>query len=565
MTGKNTGSGSLPLKRRQVLAGAAALGVAAASGAAQAIVPAAPTIASPNIRRAGGPQSGTLIFGLTQEAVNFNPLTYVNTGAESVVEALVFDAPWKIDSDGNFVPNLVTEMPSVANGGISADGLEWTLKLRPDVKWHDGAPMTARDVLFTFETVMNPNVAVRSRAGHDRVEDMSAPDDLTVRIKLKESFVPYMVVWQKTSIIPEHLLRGEADLNTSTFNTAPIGTGPFRLTSRVSGDYIEYKGNADYHGEGPYLETFIQKYIADQQTMFAQFQTGQIHVLDLMGIPPELYERAKALPGKTVFPSPSPFIESIYFNCGKPQLSESAVRRAIYQAIDKQGIIDSIYFGVPVRTLSYLPPQHWAYNTNLVDPGYDPARAAAMLDEAGWTVGADGIREKNGIKLTFDIATTAGNRSRERAQQLIQQNLKAINVDMQIRNAPGSVVWGDYTVQSQFDSLMVAWDLLMFPDPDYTARIASDQIPAEGGAGSNYQQYKNPEIDRLLAEGLAETTQEGRKVIYDRIQEILFEDMPFGTFFVASLICGHDNSVKGYGITPYAQTTAWNANTWTIG
>ena len=341
-------------------------------------------------------------------------------------------------------------------------------------------------MVFTYETMINPKIAVRGRAGHDRVKTFVALDDHTIKATLGEPFAPYLVVWQKTSVIPQHLLAAIPDMNTAAFNTQPVGTGPFRFKERVAGDHIEFEGYPDYHGDGPHLKTLIQKYVPDQQVLFAQFQTGQVSILDLQGLPPELLPRARQLPNKTVEPVPTAFVEFIYFNCGKPQFSDKRVRQALYLAMDKKSLIEKLYFGIPPRTLSYLSPSHWAYNAALKDPGYDPAKAAAMLDEAGWKVGSSGTREKDGIKMAFTISTTAGNKSRERSQQFLQQNLKAINVDMSINNMPASVVWGEYTVKSQFDTLQVAWDPLLYPDPDYSARIMSDQIPAKGGSGANY-------------------------------------------------------------------------------
>ncbi len=506
--------------------------------------------------------AGQCVLGVTQEAVNFNPLLYVNTGVESSVEYIVFDALWKIDPSGAFVPNLAAEIPSLDNGGISKDGLTWTIKLRKDVTWHDGAPFTAADVVFTLDTLMNPKVTVRSRNGQEHVEHYEATDDSTVTIKLKESFAPYMVSWQKTSVIPKHILSSVADINTAPFNTSPIGTGPFKFKNRVAGSYIEFEPNATYHAGAPKLTSLIQKYVPDQQSLYAQFQTGEVDIYDLQGIPPLLYQKAKALPGSTILLSASPFIEFIYFNCGKPQFTDKRVRKAIYMAVDKKGWIDAVYYGVPLPTLSYLPPSHWAYNKKLVDPGYDPAKAAALLDEAGWKVAADGVRAKDGVRLAFSMSTTAGNKSREQAQQLVQQNLKKINVEMTINNMPASVVWGDYTVKSQFDTLMVGWDALLYPDPDYGDRINSKAIPAKGGNGSNYVQYENPEIDALCAKGVTIVSQTERKAIYDRIQEILLDDLPFAPIFAYELIIGVKDRVHGYQVNPYTPINSWNTGDW---
>lgn len=537
---------NLSLGRRELLAGTAAAAILGSLRAANAKTP------------------GQLIIGMNEEAVNFNPLLYVNTGVETSVEFIVFDAPWKLDPTGSFVANLAAEIPTQANGGISADGKTWTIKLRKDVLWHDGTPFTAADMVFTLDTLLNPKVVVRSRNGHEHVESYTAVDDFTVKITLKDNFAPYLVSWQKTSIIPKHILAAVPDINTATFNTNPIGTGPFRFKERVAGSYISFTPNEKYHGGKPKLNLLVQKYVADQQTLYAQYQTGEVDIYDINGIPPVLYAKAKQIPQSKTMLSPSPFVEFIYFNCAKPQFKEKVVRQAIYQAVDKKGWIDAVWYGVPVPTLSYLPPNHWAYNKNLKDPGYNPQKAAAMLDAAGWVVGADGVRAKDGVRLAFTMSTTAGNKPREQAQQLVQQNLKKINIEMTIKNMPGSVVWGDYTIKGEFDTLMVAWDPLLYPDPDYTDRIHSKLIPAQGGSGSNYVQYMNPEIDDLCAKGVAAVDQAERKKIYDKIQEILLEDVPFAPIFSwQSIIAAHD-WVSGYTVNPYTSTNSWNTGDWSV-
>ncbi len=515
-------------------------------------------------RQAKAAVPGQCIDAFTQEAVNFNPLLYVNTGVETAVEYSVFDPLWQIDPAGTFTPRLAMEMPSNQNGGISADGLTWTIKLRPHVTWHDGAPFTSADVGFTLDTLMNPKVAVRSRNGHDHVADYDIPDALTMRIRLKGPFAPYLVAWQKTSIIPRHILASEANINTSTFNTNPLGTGPFKFKERVAGDHIAFTPNDDYFGGKPKLTSLIQKYVPDQQTLYAQFQTGEITVYDSQGIPPQLFERAKSIAGSKILLSPSPFVEFIYFNLGKPQFKEKVVRQALFLAMDRKAWINAVYYGLAAPTLSYLPPDHWAYNRNLRDPGFDPAKAAKMLDEAGWTIGSDGVRAKGDVRLAFSMSTTAGAKAREQAQQLLQQNFKKINVELTIRNMPASIVWGDYTVRSQFDTLMVGWDALLFPDPDYTDRIASDRIPVKSGTGSNYVQYENPEVDRLCALGTQTADLAKRKEIYGRLQEILLEDLPFAPIFCSRRVLGVSDRLTGYVPNPYTPCNSWNTPDWSV-
>jgi peptide/nickel transport system substrate-binding protein len=238
------------------------------------------------------------------------------------------------------------------------------------------------------------------------------------------------------------------------------------------------------------------------------------------------------------------------------------VRQALYRAMDRKGWVDAVYYGVPQPTLSYLPPTHWAYNTSLKSVPFDLAAAAKMLDDAGWKVAADGVRAKDGVRLAFTNSTTAGNKSREQAQQLVQQNFKKINVEMTIHNMPASVVWGDYTVKSQFDTLTVGWDALLYPDPDYTDRIASDRIPVKSGTGSNYVQYENKEVDALCAQGVATIDQAKRKEIYWKLQEILLEDLPFAPIFSYAVLLGVSDRVAGFQPNPYTPCSSWNNSTW---
>jgi peptide/nickel transport system substrate-binding protein len=411
---------------------------------------------------------------------------------------------------------------------------------------------------------MNPSVVVRTQAGHDRVASFSAKDANTVVAKLKEPFGPYLLAWQTMSPIPEHIFSKESDINTSKYNTEPVGSGPFKLVERRAGDSIRFEAFKDYFGPGPYLDKYVYQYVPDLVVLYTRWKTGEINVIGHQGIPADRAEEAKSLPGLKTYPTSSLYVEFIYFNLGKDMFKDKRVRQALYLGMDKESWISKVYFGVHRRTLSYLPPDHWAYNTNLKDPGYDPKKAGELLDAAGWTVGSDGIRAKDGVKLSFTNSTTAGNKTREQAQQLIQANLKQIGVDLQIKNSPASVVWGEYTTKSEFDTLMVGWEPLLFPDPDYTARLHSKQIPVKTGTGSNYVQYENPEVDKLSEQGVREADQSKRKEIYGKIQEILLDELPFAPIFNYQNPFGAIAALQNYKPNSYVTENNWNANEWWV-
>jgi peptide/nickel transport system substrate-binding protein len=524
------------------------------AGTATGLVLAAPAIAQQRRER--------IILGTTQEPVQFNPLLYVNSGTENIPEACLFDALWDVNERGEFVPNLAARIPTPENGDISADGRTWRINLKRDVKWSDGQPFTARDVEFTYQTIMNPKVAVRSRGGFDLIESFKKVDDYTVEMKLARPFVPFLWAWQNMHIVPHHLLSAEADLNTSAFNAKPVGTGPYLLRSRTAGSHMIYEANPNYHRGPAKIRQFIHKFVPDQLVAYGQARTGEIDYLGVIGVPADRWTEAAKLPDRTFIALGQPWVQFIYFNCGKPQFRDPRVRRALYLATEMQKSIDDIYFGTNKRTLSYLHATHWAYNPDLKDGTANPQGAAKMLDEAGWKVGADGIREKDGVKLKFTMSTTAGSPSRQATQALFQQNWKAIGVDMEIKNMPASVVWGEYTTKSQFDTLLVSWEPTIGMDPDYTARCHSAMIPVKSGTGSNYTQYENKEVDHLLELGVTQANTTERKKTYARLQEILLEEVPFAPQLAVYQGQLTNKALQGIKPNQYVVDAAWNVHEW---
>jgi len=549
------------LSRRQALQRAGALGFGVAAAAA------IPSRLGGLTNDALAQDGGEIIVGVSQETVNFNPLLYTNTGPDTLPDVLMFDSLMKITPEGTFVPNLAAEVPTQENGGISEDGLTWTFTLRDDAKWHDGEPFTSRDVQFTWETIMNPDVAVRSRTGHDKVESVETPDEHTVVMTLKEPFAPFQLLWTGgvTSIIPAHILGEGEDINTAPFNTsAPVGTGPFKFVEHVGGDHLTVERNPDYHGGPAKLDRIIVKLIPEVPLMFTQLKTGEVQVIDYQSVPAERWEEAQNTEGVTAIRKPTNFVEFIYFNNSLPQFQDKRVKQALYHAADTQTIIDTIYYGFENPTLTYLNPDHWAYNPDVKTYPYDLDRANALLDEAGWVRGNDGVRAKDDVRLAFSMSTTTGNLSRESAQLVLQQSFKEIGAEMTIDNRPASTLWGDDVPAGKYETLMVAWDNPIPSDPDPTSRLHSSMIPFESGSGANYVAFKNAEADALMEQGVRETDQEARAEIYRKLQDILAEELPWAPLFNNVDRFAHVSSLQGYRPNPYMATNFDNAAEWTL-
>jgi peptide/nickel transport system substrate-binding protein len=557
---------SVMVSRRQLLKGAAAVGGMAAVGllgmpAGDAAQPAQPAPAgAPALQPQKG---GQIIVGISQEPQNFNPIM-PTIESQRGVHMAIYDDLWRIDPRGNYVPNLTTEIPSQSNGGVSKDGTLFTVKLRKDVKWHDGQPFSAKDVVFTWKTIMNPKVSAFSTVGFDQIADMWVGDDFTVKFKLPQPYAPILDALADMFIVPEHILGKSPDINKDEFNTKrPVGTGAFKFAQWAAGDYIALDANKAYHGPGPYVDRLIFKYISDLTVLFTQFKTGEIDITGIQGIPVDLYPEAKALPNIKLFVTPGTTYDCIAPNFLLPLFQDKRVRKALYYGMDKKPIVEKIFLGLVPEAESYVPPQSWAYNPKIKGyHKYDPEQAKKLLEEAGWKVGPDGVRVKEGKRLSFENACTAGNKQREQIQQLLQQQWRQIGVEMKINNKPAAVLFGDFYRMSKFETIING--IGMGSDPEHSFRMHSKYIPAKGGMGRNSIAYENPEADRLLEAGVREMDREKRKKIYFKLQEVVADDLPYLPIYHYVIIRATKANIYGFQPNSNMQDYTWNPNEWWI-
>ncbi|RCS23043.1 peptide ABC transporter substrate-binding protein [Phyllobacterium salinisoli] len=505
--------------------------------------------------------AGRVIVGISQEPTVFNPLM-AHIEVDDGVHFSLFDALFRIAPDGSIQPNLAVEVPTQANGGISEDGLNWRIRLRDDVRWHDGEPFTAEDVKFTLELITNPDFRAWRTTGHSLVRDITVVSPTEITWRMEEVFAPYLSFLTETFIVPKHILEKDADPNAAAFNQAPIGTGAFKWGQRVPGDHVELVANPGYFGDGPYVERLIFKYIPDVTVLYTQFKSGDIDLVGQTYITPDNYEEARTLPGRVVSLVPASSVESIYLNLKRPQFKDLAVREALYAAMDRKAIIEGLYYGVPSLTETFMPRQSFYYDPDLPKQEFNLERARKILDNAGWVPGPDGIRAKDGVRLSFANSTTSGNHLREQAQQFLQQTFAEIGVEMTISNLPAAVMWGEFWSQSQFDTAMVGITYLIGADPDVTNRFHTRAIAAQGGSGSNNAQYSNPEVDALLEKGSRTFDPEARREIYFRVQELVRHDLPLLPLFANTSVYGRKEGIEGFVPNTNTRTESWKAADW---
>jgi peptide/nickel transport system substrate-binding protein len=296
--------------------------------------------------------------------------------------------------------------------------------------------------------------------------------------------------------------------------------------------------------------------------LYTQFRTGQVDYTGLQGILPNFVQEAKTLRGRKIFVSSTSSVEHIAPNLEFGPLADRTVREALYLAINKKAIIDALNYGLPTTTESFVPQQAWSFQQGLPQHSYDPAKANALLDAAGWVRGAGGVREKGGVKLEFTNSTTSGNAVREQTQQLLIQDWRAIGAAMRVNNMPPAVIWGEYWQQSKFNSVVVSVNFMLGSDPDVTPRFGSSAIPAKGGRGFNTYQYQSPEADRLLAQGAKEFDLAKRKAIYGDLQKLVRNDLAILPLFQGVISEGVKEGLQGFRHNINASTNCWNIREW---
>jgi peptide/nickel transport system substrate-binding protein len=507
----------------------------------------------------GGTIPGTLRFA-TAGINSLNPLTQ-ETNAEVHLDMFIYGWFFYVDDKGHFIPDLALEVPTYKNGGISADGRTLTYHLRHGVYWQDGVPFTARDVVFTVHAVMNSRNDVYSRAGWTDIVSMETPNDFTVRFHLKQPYAPAIATlfcpYQHSGypVLPSHLLARYPDLNHVPFNSHPVGTGPFKVREWIRGDRIVLDANPLYWRGPPKLKHVIAKIVPDDNTVLIQYKT---HELDaIFGAPEAQYSQLLKLNDARVTLIPTGVYDELQVNTKHPPLDDVRIRRAINYAIDKPRLIASVTHGVDVPADSDIPSSSWAYNAHLNPINYNPTAARVLLDRAGWALGPDGIRVKNGSRLSLNLAGQTGAASEITDELLIQEMLRAIGIEAVVKNYSPELFYalvGGVLSGGRYD-LAVA-EIQSGIDPDDSTIFMCDQIPP---AGVNYDFWCDPTFDTAERGALAHYDQPTRKRYYAITQRELVEQLPVVFLYYDRFILVTTPKLHGLAPTPAA---VFNWNTW---
>jgi peptide/nickel transport system substrate-binding protein len=461
----------------------------------------------------GGPNA--LRIPLINDPI-LNPVLAPDIGSV-LINKVIFSSLVRPDEQLRPVPDLATSWAA------SEDGLSYTFTLRPGVRWHDGEPFTARDVQFTFEQIIDLKSGSRLRSDFAAVAGVDVIDSLTVRFRLHAPFAPFLaLLGYNAGILPAHLFRDRRLTEASTFNrSAPIGTGPFRVSEAASGSAIVLERNPDYYGDTPALDRVIFRIVPDVNAQVAQLLAGE---LDIVPIEPANLPSVQRARGVRV--ARNAIVQHVYvgFNQKREPFRSPLVRQALGLAVNRQAIIDGILRGagdLPRGTIPSVLADY--YDATLPAPVFAPDSARALLATAGWRSGDDGLlRNSAGARFAFALLVDKGNPTREQAALAVQQDFRKIGIDASIETMEFATLVRDRVLPFDYDAVLIWWTTP--PDPDQYAFYAT-------GQDNNHVQYSNRRVDSLLAAGRATLDTTARRAIYEAYQREQLADPPVLVLF----------------------------------
>lgn len=497
---------------------------------------------------ATAPASGTsrpadgdwLIVHLSAEPATLNPITATDAYA-SRINDYIYESLLRRD------PETLELVPVLAESWeISDDHLTYTFHLKKNIRWQDGTPFTARDVLFSFQRINDPAVdAAHLRNYYRDIEKLEVLDDYTLRYHYRIPYFRALEFCGGIPIVPAHLFQDGRDFNQHPIGRSPVGTGPYRFVRWETGKEIVLERNESYWGERPHLDRIVFKIITDNTVALQVLKKGG---LDLMGLRPiqwvkqtqskRFQERFRKL--KYYLPSYS----YIGWNLRKPLFSDRRVRRAMTMLLDRQTILERLLFGLGTVVTGNFYVNSPDYNKAVRPYPYDPARAVALLKEAGWEDhDGDGVLDKDGTPFSFEFLISAGSMFAEQLATILQQNLKEVGIRMSIRKLEWAVFI--QKIQSHdFDACTLGWSLSWESDP-YQIWHSS-----QADKGSNFVGFRNEEADRIIEEARREFDPEKRRALYHRFHEIIHEEQPYTFLFTTEALVAVDRRFENVKVYP---------------
>ncbi len=396
--------------------------------------------------------------------------------------------------------------------------------IRRGVRWQDGATFTAHDAAFTYRAIVDEQIASPRRSDFELVRSVHVDDDYTFRVVYRKPYAPCLSSWMM-GMLPRHILEGkDSKWWAQNFNRKPVGTGPYKFDEWRSAQYVRVRRNDDYWEGKPHLDFVTMLIIPDPVSVRLLFETGE---LDFWGVEPHANKKFLDHPRYEVFSRISQGYNYIGWNLKRPLFQDLKVRRALAHAVNVEQMVKYIVYGQGEQSTGPFPAQMWYANPNITPYEYDPDKARALLKEAGWTLGADGILQKDGVKFEFTLTTNHANEVRKDIATLVQNDLRRVGIKVDVQLYEWAVFISQKIDKRDFDACVLGWAL----GYDYDQYQLWHSTQTEDGE-LNFASFKNARVDKLIELARSEFDEEKVKQYTHEMHRIIYEEQPYLFLYV---------------------------------
>ena len=466
-------------------------------------------------------QASTLNLSISSSPSRLNPIL-ANDSASSEIADWLFNGLFKYDKNGKPIEDL-------AQSHTFETKTKLIIKLKKNIKWHDGEDFTAEDVVFTYNTILDPKVFNSIKSNYKEVQSVKAIDDYTIEIIYKKAYFKALEIWM-VGILPYHLLKDEKNLMTSSFNKNPIGTGPYILNSFKVGTNIRLKANANYFEGKPKINELLYKFIPDTNTSFLFLKQKK---LDLSGLTPLQIDRQIDDDFKKSFKiieKPSFSYSYLGLNLKNEKFKDIRIRKALSLAINRQELVDILFFGHGKVCNGPFLPGSFAYNEEVKPVIQNILQAKKLLKELGYD-------ENN--PFTFEVVTNTGNDIRINAAQILQYQLSKVGIKMKIRVMEWQAFLNTIVHPRNYEAILLGWSLSLMPDAYPLWHSSSDKTGRFNLVG-----YSNKEVDKLIEKGSTTIDKNELSKIYKSIFKKITDDIPYLFLYIPNSITVINNKIE---------------------
>lgn len=474
---------------------------------------------------------GTAVISRVSDFDAFNEFVSTDYDTSQVLRQMLFMPLVQLDDDMNFEPYLAESME------LAEDGMSITFTLRDSILWHDGAPVTADDVVWSYETYTNPDLAYANVQYFQFIDGVEKIDDRTVRFDFTEVHAEPEMDFIEWSPMPKHLLEDVpvTQMKTAAFNRNPVGNGPFKFVSWDANQQAVFEANESFPLGRPHLDRVVVRIIPEQTTELTELLTGTIDMM--RAVPPAESRRVETSENARLVSYPSRSYTYLAWNTKNPLFADPAVRRALTMGIDRQQIVDALLYGYGRLAVSDVLPFQWMFDESLEPLPHDPEGAKRALAEAGWTdTDGDGIVDKDGRPFRFTLETNQGNDLREDIIVIVQNDLKEIGVEVEPRLTEWNTLI-DRLKRKDFVAVVSGWSVDFKFDP-------SETMACDAGV-YNYPSYCDATADSLMQKALATVDRDSARPMWVEYQRIIHEAQPYTFLYYLEERLGVSQRLKG--------------------